>query len=175
MEARLEATMTPEAQLGRDARRYSTLFAILFWMGALWLFSQFYVPLKGWGAAWYGGETAPLQEANRIVLRAALQAMPAFALLGALRTAEKLFRRLGDGPILTVEGGEGLRSIGTWLLVAGILGLVGVDGDGSQFDLHFAVYFRSDLILAAVGLAVRYVGQVWVMAAGIKAEHDQIV
>jgi hypothetical protein len=171
----MPTTMTAEAQLGRDARRYATLFAILFWLGALWLFSQFYVPLKGWGAAWYGGDTAAWQEANRTVLRATLQSLPAFALLGALRTAEKLFGRLGDGPILTLEGGEGLRAIGTWLLVAGILGLVGVDGDGSQFDLHFSVYFRPDLILAAVGLAVRYVGQVWVMAAGIKAEHDQIV
>lgn len=171
----MDSTMTAEARLGRDARRYSTLFAILFWTGALWLFSQFYVPLKQWGAAWYGSETLSLQDANRTVLKAALQSLPAFALLGALRTAETLFRRLGDGPILTVEAGEGLRTIGTWLLVAGILGLVGVDGNDSRFDLHVAVYFRPDLILAAVGLAVRYVGQVWVMAAAIKAEHDQIV
>ena len=62
----MDVTMTAEARLGRDARRYSTLFAILFWMGALWLFSQFYVPLKQWGAAWYGSDTLSFQEAQRL-------------------------------------------------------------------------------------------------------------
>lgn len=167
----MERMMTQEAALGRDARRYATLFSILFWLGLLWLFSQFYVPLKGWGAAAFAEDQPLFQEANRRLIRLVLQTLPAFALLGALRTAEQLFRRLGAGPILTVEAGEGLKAIGTWLLVAGILGLLGFDGEG----VDLAIYFRPDLILAAVGLAVRYVGQVWVMAAGIKAEHDQIV
>jgi hypothetical protein len=97
--------------------------------------------------------------------------LPAFALLAALRTAEGLFRRLSDGAILTDAAGRSVEVIGTWVLVAGVLGLVGLDGGAGDSPVHF----QPDLVLAAVGLALRFVGRVWLMAAGIKAEHDQIV
>lgn len=158
-------------QLMKQARGFAAIFGILFVVGAIWLFAEYYVPLKEYGAAAFAEDQPAIRESIRSLLRLTLQSLPAIALLGALKTAERLFERFGQGDMLSDTAARSIGHIGDWLLVAGVLGMLGVDGEGSAF----AVHFRPDIVLAAVGLSVRYIGHVWAMAARVKAENDQII
>lgn len=160
-----------EAQLTKQARGFAVAFGFLFLFGAIWLFAEYYVPLKQFGAAAYAEDQEAIRETIRRLLQLTLQSLPAIALLGALKTAERLFERFGKGDILSDSGARSIGHIGDWLLAAGVLGMLGFDGEASAF----AVHFRPDIVLAAVGLSVRFIGHVWAMAARIKAENDQIV
>lgn len=160
-----------EEKLMKQARGFAAVFGILFLFGAIWLFAEYYAPLKQYWAAAVAEDQPAIREAIRSLLRLTLQSSPAIALLGALKSAERLFRRFGTGEMLSDTAASSIGQIGDWLLAAGVLGMLGFDGEGSAFALHF----RPDIVLAAVGLSVRYIGHVWAMAARIKAENDQII
>jgi hypothetical protein len=157
----------PLAQRGRSL---ASLFSVIFWGGALWLFAEAYVPLKQFGAALAGNDAA-WQSSAQGLLRFLPQALPAIALLFAVETARRLFQSFGEGEILTAANGRALGHIGTALAVSAVLQLIAAAADGQQGGPLTSLV----LVLGCVGFAIRCIGEAWERAAALQAELDAIV
>lgn len=161
------------AALEARGRRLERLFAIIFWLGALWLFAEAYVPLKHVGAALYRQEGALAAELFQTTF---FNAIAALALLGALWSAKELFGGFARGSAFTAESATHLKRMGLWLAGAGALMLFGAAGflaTGTE-DQRMPL-LGGPLMLLVIGLAVHLLGDVLRVSATIKAEHDQIV
>jgi hypothetical protein len=166
-------TDTPaDDPLAKRGRSLASLFTVIFWYGALWLFAEAYVPLKQASVAWLGSDLSLQQETGRALGQFAIRALPAVALLAAVRFARSLFTVFGTGAILVPENGERLGHIGTSLVAAAVLMLVGGwIGDGG----HGGPLFSLVMVLGAVGLAIRWIGDAWARAAAAQAELEAFV
>jgi hypothetical protein len=148
------------------------LFGWLFGLGAFLVFAEVaYMPLK---AVFLSVGTNALGGAAGHLGEAAIAALPALALLGALWQARRLFNSFATGQILSVETGKALTRLGDLLVVSTVLWFV----FGPAVDYHepaFGPYLSASIMLGCIGLAIRLVGRVIDMAAAIKVDHDQIV
>jgi hypothetical protein len=166
-------TDTPaEDPLAQRGRSLASLFSVIFWGGVLWLFAEAYVPLKQATAAWLGADLSEQQETVRALLRFLIQALPAVALLVAIGFARSLFTVFGTGAILVPDNGLRLGRIGTALVVAAVLMLVGGWIPGGD---HAGPLFSLVMVLGAVGLAIRWIGDAWARAAAAQAELEAFV
>jgi hypothetical protein len=165
-------TIAVSQKVQKDSAALKQLFGWLFGIGVFLVFSQVaYVPLK---AVILSVGTDGLGEATQRLGETALAALPALALLGALWQARRLFNSIASGEILSVETGKALTRLGDLLVLSTVLWFF----FGPAVDYHepaFGPYLSASIVLGCIGLALRLVGRVIDMAAGIKIEHDQIV
>jgi hypothetical protein len=164
---RAEPTIDPLARRGRSL---ATLFGIIFWGGALWLFAEAYVPLKQLGAA-LAGQPDAFESAGRGMLQVLGQTLPAIVLLLAVGSARRLFQAFGSGEILVAANGKKLGEIGSALAAAAVLMLLGIGGEGGEGWPFTSLI----IVLGSVGLAVRWIGEAWERAAATQAELDSFV
>jgi hypothetical protein len=154
-------------------RRLERLFAIIFWLGALWLFAEAYVPLKHVGSALLRQEGAI---AAGLFQSTFFDALAALALLGALWSAKELFGGFARGQALSDSSATHLKRLGLWLAAAGSLMLFGASGYlATGQSSGQAPLFGAPLMVLVIGLAIHLLGDVLRVSAEIKAEHDQIV
>jgi hypothetical protein len=159
--------------LAARGRRLERLFAIVFWVGALWLFAEAYVPLKHVGAALYRQEG---MFAAELFQSAFFDAMAALAMLGALWSAKELFAGFARGEAFSEGSATQLRRMGLWLAGAGALMLFGASGYLAASDGGEGIpLLGGPLMLLVIGLAIHLLGDVLRVSADIKAEHDQII
>lgn len=164
-----------QERLVRGSRRLAFVFTVLFWTGALWLFSEAAWPsLKRAAAAL----TSPAAGTEAIIfLRSLLAETPAFALMGALWTAIGLFRGFARGEALTAASGRALSVIGVWFIASAVASGTFV---GAPFGLQAPALampptLSAEMVLGCVGIALVLLGRAFSTAAAIKADHDQIV
>lgn len=127
---------------------------------------------------WKGGpvEQALLNTARQIVL-----SVPALLYVAALYYARRVFMRIAAGEIFVRTNGEGLRAMGRCLLIGGLWailaeGLVPYSPD-QPLALTMSEVARqsSDVVLAALGLAVTLIGKLMTTAAVLKSQIDEFV
>ena len=127
---------------------------------------------------WKGGpvEQALLNTARELVL-----SVPALLYVAALYCARRVFVRIAAGEIFVRANGEGLRAMGRCLLVGGLWailaeGLVPYSPD-QPLALTMSEVARqsSDVVLAALGLALTLIGKLMLDAAALKSQIDEFV
>jgi hypothetical protein len=127
---------------------------------------------------WKGGPNA---EALVNTGRQFVLSVPALLYVAALYYARRVFLRIAGGEIFVKTNGEGLRAVGRCLLMGGlwailVQGLVPYSAD-QPLTLTMSEVARSssDMVLAALGLALMLIGRLMTTAAAIKAENDRFV
>jgi hypothetical protein len=127
---------------------------------------------------WKGGPVAQalINTARQIVL-----SVPALLYVAALHYARRVFMRIAGGEIFVRTNGEGLRAMGRCLLIGGLWailaeGLVPYSPD-QPLALTMSEVARqsSDVVLAALGLALTLIGTLMTNAAGLKSQIDEFV
>jgi hypothetical protein len=127
---------------------------------------------------WKGGpvEQALLNTARELVL-----SVPALLYVAALYCARRVFVRIAAGEIFVRANGEGLRAMGRCLLVGGLWailaeGLVPYSPD-QPLALTMSEVARqsSDVVLAALGLALTLIGKLMIDASILKSQIDEFV
>jgi hypothetical protein len=127
---------------------------------------------------WKGGpeEPALINAGRELVL-----SIPALLYVAALYCARRVFLRIAAGDLFSPDNGAGLRSMGRWLLIGALWaicdqGLVPYSADQSlALTMSEVARSSSDLVLAALGLALTLIGRLMISAAAIKAENDEFV
>lgn len=160
----------------RHAARLAGLFTFTFVILCIWTLAELcWRPLKR--VAFAGAGQGDLAEAAAGLGDALVGALPVFSLLAALWTARGLFRTFSSGAVLEEANGRALTRIGDLLVASAVATIV-----LSPFILDvihrtpFNVSFDIDaVVLGCVGLAIRFLGPVFVSAARIKSEHDQFI
>ncbi len=164
-------------KLRKQSRDLALLFAIGFWVVALWLFAHVsYVPLKRFGAALVSPDRDAVDSA---VAYATLMIgfLPVILALVAVYIARGLLVQFSKGEIFTPGNGRSLTRIGSLLIAAAVTALLvsptfdPAIGDGRQSAGPDYVA----IVLLMFGLALRLFGNSFTLAAGIKAENDQII
>jgi hypothetical protein len=164
-----------QERLVRGSRRLAFAFTVLFWSGALWLFSEAaWRPLKSLAAAL---TTPAAGEEAIVLLRSLLAETPAFALMGALWTARGLFGRFAHGEALTPASGRALSVIGAWFIASALASGTFSSAMSGAPALALATppAVSAEIVLGCVGAALILLGRAFSAAAAIKADHDQIV
>ena len=107
--------------------------------------------------------------------------MPALLYVAALYYARRVFVRIAAGEIFVRTNGEGLRAMGRCLLIGGLWailaeGLVPYSPD-QPLALTMSEVARqsSDVVLAALGLALTLIGKLMIDAAILKSQIDEFV
>jgi hypothetical protein len=127
---------------------------------------------------WKGGST---QQALLDTGRQFLLSAPALLYVAALYYARRVFLRVAAGDLFAPSNGEGLRAMGRCLLIGGVCAMV-VQGlvpysPSQPLALTMSEVARSssDVVLAALGLALIMIGRLMITAASLKAENDRFV
>jgi Protein of unknown function (DUF2975) len=127
---------------------------------------------------WKGG---PVAQALLETGRQFLLSLPALLYVAALYYARRVFLRVADGEVFAPSNGEGLRAMGRCLLIGGVCAMI-VQGlvpySSSQplaLTMSEVARSSSDVVLAALGLALIMIGRLMIMAAALKAENDRFV
>ncbi len=127
---------------------------------------------------WKGGPVALalISTGRQIVL-----SVPALLYVAALYYARRVFMRVAGGEIFVRTNGEGLRAMGRCLLIGGLWailaeGLVPYSPD-QPLALTMSEVARqsSDVVLAALGLALTLIGRLMTNAAALKSQIDEFV
>jgi len=169
------AAVSEEAKLKREARIFRAVANMAI---GLTMFSVAAGIVVAASPLWKGGDV------SKALINVGLQAVlaaPALFYVAGLWRALQVFRRIGDGELLTLQNSKGLSGVG-WLLAAGAVWSLTIS-EGlqpaltSQLDLYLseAAVGARDLTLAALGLALVMIGRVWSAAARLKAENDSFV
>jgi len=164
-----------QQKLIAGSRRIAFAFSVLFWAGALWLFSEVaWRPIKALVAALNTPGAGP---AAIDLAHALLNHTPVFALMGALWTAIGLFRRFAQGEALSPASGRALSVIGGWFLASVLAAALFTDDVHAPPVTGFTAPLAVDaeIVLGCVGAALVLLGRAFAAAAAIKADHDQIV
>jgi hypothetical protein len=164
-----------QASLRRQSRMFRILSSIAVFITLAAVLSQ--VAMSA-APIWKGGpvEQALLNTAREIVL-----SVPALLYVAALYFARRVFMRIAAGEIFVRTNGEGLRAMGRCLLIGGLWailaeGLVPYSPD-QPLALTMSEVARnsSDVVLAALGLALMLIGKLMTDAAALKSQIDEFV
>jgi Protein of unknown function (DUF2975) len=127
---------------------------------------------------WKGG---PVSDALAATARQVVLSVPALLYVAALYFARRVFLRIAAGELFVAANGDGLRAVGRCLLIGGLWaiaaeGLVPYSPD-QPLALNMSEVARSssDVVLAALGLALMLIGRLMTTAAVLKAENDGFV
>jgi hypothetical protein len=164
-----------QEKLVRGSRRLASVFTVLFWFGAFWIFSEAaWRPLKEVAAALH---TPKAGEAALGLSQALLAETPAFALMGALWTARGLFARFARGEALTAASGRSLSVIGAWFIASALASGTFSSSPTTPPTPAFTAppTVAAEIVLGCVGVALILLGRAFSAAAAIKADHDQII
>jgi hypothetical protein len=127
---------------------------------------------------WKGGHVA---EALMSTGRQFVLSVPALLYVAALYYARRVFLRIADGEIFVRTNGEGLRAVGRCLLIGGLWavcaeGLVPYSPDQPlAMTMSEVARSSSNVVLAALGLALTLIGRLMTTAAVLKAQNDEFV
>jgi hypothetical protein len=130
------------------------------------------------GPLWKGGrlDEALVNTGRQIVL-----CVPAVLYVTALYYARRVFLRIAAGEILVRSNGQGLLAMGRCLLIGGLWAMIAeglVPYSANQplaLTMSETARSSSDVILAALGLALALIGRLMTTAAAVKAENDGFV
>lgn len=165
------------SKLRKQSRDLALLFAIGFWVVAFWLFAHVsYVPLKHFGAALVSPDRDAVDSA---LAYGALMIgfVPVILALVAVFIGKGLLVQFSQGDIFTPGNGKSLTRIGSLLIAAAVTALI----VSPTFDPAIAEGRQSAgpdymaIVLLMFGLVLRLFGNSFTLAAGIKAENDQII
>jgi hypothetical protein len=155
----------------------ASMFGWVYWLTAFWLFANVsYRPLKRFGAALVTPQTDALQAAIAFadILFAQLSVILAMI---AVYTARKLFIQFSQGEFFSARNGATLTRFGDWLIASAIVAfamqIIYADTAGTVTDDLSGNYFA--VVIVLVGFAIRLFGRTFIIAAGIKADNDQMV
>ena len=108
-----------------------------------------------------------------------IQALPAFALLGAIDSTHKLFRRLGKGELFGEAVGKGVRGIGGSLIWAAAVMAVIVPWLQAWLDGKYGFGGLNldpvSIVLAVVGAAMLLLGRLLKRAGALQTELESYV
>jgi hypothetical protein len=127
---------------------------------------------------WKGG---PVEEALISTGRQLALSVPALLYVASLYYARRVFLRIAAGEIFVRTNGEGLRAVGRCLLLGGLWaicaeGLVPYSPDQPlALTMSEVARSSSDVVLAALGLALILIGRLMTTAAALKAQNDEFV
>jgi Protein of unknown function (DUF2975) len=167
---------TPQQDiLQKQSRRFRGLSSMAVGVTLLAVVAQIAVAAA---PLWKGG---PVQQALLDTGRQFLLSLPALLYVAALYYARRAFLQVADGDVFAPSNGEGLRAMGRCLLIGGVCAMV-VQGlvpysPSQPLALTMSEVARSssDVVLAALGLALIMIGRLMTMAAALKAENDRFV
>jgi hypothetical protein len=168
-------TTSKQATLRRQSRIFRGLSSIAVVITLAAVVSQVAITAA---PLWKGGpvEQALLNTAREIAL-----SVPALLYVAALYFARRVFIRIAAGEIFVKANGEGLRAMGRCLLIGGLWailaeGLVPYSPD-QPLALTMSEVARqsSDVVLAALGLALTLIGRLMTDAATLKSQIDEFV
>jgi hypothetical protein len=153
---------------GREARDWS-LIALGF--AFVWLVVEIAIapllPLAG---------GATLIEIATRLRDALIKAAPVLIFTGGLWSAQKLFRRVGEGDVFSPANAAGVRDIGLALIWGGIVAAVVPAAQGLVAREPFHVTLDGwQILVVALGGAILLFGRIWAIAVAIKADADQII
>ena len=167
--------MTDRA-LQSEARRLEVVTLIAFVLLVVALVGR-YLLLPLLGAL---REAAPGSvEFYDIIGRAVIEALPAFALLGAVDASRKLFGRLAKGELFSDAVGRGVRGVGGSLIwAAAVIALIvpwlqaWVDGRYGFGGIHLD---PTTVVLGVVGAAMLLLGRLLKRAGALQSELESYV
>jgi Protein of unknown function (DUF2975) len=164
-----------QATLRRQSRIFRALSSIAVAITLAAVVSQVAISAA---PLWKGGpvEQALLNTAREIVL-----SVPALLYVAALYFARRVFIRIAAGEIFVKANGEGLRALGRCLLVGGLWAILAAGLVPYLPDQPLALTMSevarqsSDVVLAALGLALTLIGKLMTDAATLKSQIDEFV
>lgn len=164
-----------QAALQRQSLRFRGLSSVSIAITLIAVFAQLAIAAA---PLWKGG---PVQQALLDTGRQLLLSVPGLMYVAALYYARRVFLRVADGEIFAPSNGDGLRAMGRCLLIGGLWALI-VQGlvpySPSQplaLTMSEVAHSSSDVVLAALGLALLMIGRLMTTAAALKAENDRFV
>ena len=167
--------MTDRA-LQTEARRLEVVTLIAFILLVVALVGR-YLLLPLVGALREAVPASP--EFYDIVGRAVVQALPAFALLGAVDATRKLFSRLARGEMFGDSVGRGVRGVGASLIWAALVAALIVpwltawlDGRYGFGGIHLD---PTTIVLGVVGAAMLLLGRLLKRAGALQSELESYV
>jgi hypothetical protein len=127
---------------------------------------------------WKGAPAAQalINTARQIVL-----SVPALLYVAALYYARRVFMRIAAGEVFVRTNGEGLRALGRCLLIGGLWAILAEGIVPYSPDQPLALTMSevagqsSDVVLAALGLALTLIGTLMTNAAALKSQLDEFV
>jgi hypothetical protein len=168
-------TSPKQDPLHRQSRRFRGLSSMAVAVTLLAVVAQIAIAAA---PLWKGG---PVPQALLDTGRQFLLSLPALLYVAALYYARRVFLRVADGEMFAPSNGEGLRAMGRCLLIGGVCAMI-VQGlvpySSSQplaLTMSEVARSSSDVVLAALGLALIMIGRLMIMAAALKAENDRFV
>jgi hypothetical protein len=168
-------SVSKQASLRRQSRVFRGLAALAVATTLAAVISQLALAAA---PLWKGG---PVEEALLNTGRQFVLSVPALLYIVALYYARRVFLRIAGGDIFTRDNGEGLRAMGRCLLIGGLWamaaeGLVPYSADQPlTVTMSEVARSSSDVVLAALGLALTLIGRLMTTAAAIKAENEKFV
>jgi Protein of unknown function (DUF2975) len=164
-----------QTALQRQSLRFRGLSSVAVVITLLAVISQIAIAAA---PLWKGG---PAQQALLDTGRQFVLSVPGLMYVAALYYARRVFVRVADGEIFAPSNGDELRAMGRCLLIGGVWALI-VQGlvpysPSQPLALTMSEVARSssDVVLAALGLALLMIGRLMTTAAALKAENDRFV
>ena len=167
--------VSTQATLKRQSRRFRGLSSLAVAVTLLAVFAQL---IMAAAPLWKGG---PVQQAMLDTGRQFLLSVPALLYVAALYYARRVFLRVAGGEFFARHNAEGLRAMGRCLLIGGFWALAAQGlvpySDSQPLALTMSEVARSssDVVLAALGMALMMIGRLMTTAAALKAENDSFV
>jgi hypothetical protein len=164
-----------QAMLRRQSRLFRVLASIAVAITLAAVVSQVLIAAA---PLWKGGsvEQALLNSARELVL-----SVPALLYVTALFYARRVFMRIAAGEIFVRTNGEGLRAMGRCLLIGGLWAILAEGlvpySPNQPLALTMSEVARqsSDVVLAALGLALTLIGKLMIDASILKSQIDEFV
>ena len=171
----MNSPSTSQAALRRQSRVFRGLASLAVAITMAAVVSQI---LMAAAPLWRGGDAgeALTNTGSQVVL-----SVPALLYVAALYYARRVFLRIANGEIFVRTNGEGLRAVGRCLLIGGLWaicaeGLVPYSPDQPlALTMSEVARSSSDVVLAALGLALTLIGRLMTTAPALKAENDEFV
>jgi hypothetical protein len=164
-----------QATLRRQSRLFRALSSVAVVVTIAAVLSQVTITAA---PLWKGG---PVEHTLLNVVREVVLSVPALLYIAALYCARRVFLRIAAGEIFVRTNGAGLRAMGRCLLIGGLWavvaeGLVPYSPD-QPLALTMSEVARnsSDMVLAALGLALTLIGKLMVDASTLKSQIDEFV